>query len=329
MYGVSIASDSGRYLIGDAAQALVFIGKAAFSSASYSSDAPSIGKRRIFWRSGGNNQTSESTYTPSPSTGVAQYELVSNCDQPTRTTTWPIPDETAIAAYTISAPFRPIAFIAGNSLRRATVVSIKNAGGVVGSYSWEIKVLASYPTGDRAQVPLLELYCFCPQPNEALTGSGFATYLSDGAVAYASSRKLLNVRDTAIITGVSASGTAISSTHEFANGLAPQISKPAFMAADWLRVNCGYKTDRYFFGAGVTLDGSCLGERYHAYCDQTLVGAGFYISGGALTVVIVGTQVSAIGSLTTLPSYVGYQYTLTFSATLPFSIPIIDCTDYD
>lgn len=333
MHGLEIRNTGGRMLISTHAPALVYIGKATLETTLWMSEQASSGLEVYFYLSSGNVRYNESTYTPDPATGVHEVWLHSTCGQSARIE-WPVPDSAAIRTYLVYAPARPVVFIAAGSGASAVVASIHATGTTqagTGWPQWRIKVFAGYTEDTRSDLNALALYCFAQMPDETVSGHGLALWDADSRLCYSTSRRPVRIIDALTLNSVTG-GSGLSIDYDTDTGAVYTATKPAFLAADWLRAEW-YQTSPGTYGMGGwnSYYGVCSGSAYrYAILRQHICGLGFRVSGSSIVAAAGGAYFKELdwstGAPTPNPNGTYEQIT---THLLPMTIPIIDGADYD
>lgn len=342
-YGLITKNDNGNFLLTSENKAFVYNGKATKVGAVFNSDIVSFGRN---WYARDPNPgplswytTSVSPYdpphvfTPSPSTGVADIRLwwYAVLGGTYYSFGFYFSNDQAIITYEVWAPTKPIIFVQGPSGTGGNVLSCHNIGTMRGNdYKWSIKVIVSYPSGQRSQVDNLVLYTFVRMPDITLSSYGIVMRNSLNELCFATPKLPLVISDILSLNSISGSTmSTINVANTLSTGNALTISKPAFLAVDWFR-------------ATLTSSGASLvpisywhsGDyQYKSYgnwtamIQQRLISAGFNIKGGAVNI-----KLGAVGEVlynypTQSPNLQSISSIQTIN--LPFEIPIIDGSLYD
>lgn len=323
-YGIKLLGHNNHLLIDGDTKNLYFVGKATRRTNSgdtrYGSDFQStwVSMRRS------NNIEASGNYNSTGERWVYCLSETNGCS--TGSSKFTVPDETVYATYTISnCPQTPTVFIGTSGGNHGGVLGIRS----LGSNSWEIRVLISYPTGQRSQAFTgVDFYCFNPFTS-ATTGYGINVYGSNGSAVFSSGKKPLVIKDVVSIT--SFSGSNISNINVTGSGLSnpavaySSMSKPTFLNVDYARLKDN-KTFSFTWCGWDSYWGECDGcSSSTGSLTQWFLSAGVHVNPSNNNLVFQFTGIDADN-----PKCTGASSGITwYKQPLPIYIPVIDGADYD
>jgi len=315
VFGALFKPDNGQFLLSAESASLVFVGKATWLSTTIASSRPGYGLQRHFYRQSGALKSEDSTIS-SPN-GVYTLRVTDSCGN-SSTVTATMPDDVGYMEFSISCAEKPFVFIDG----AASIHAISSSGGI-----WVIRAYGKH-------TPLPTLYCFSTPVTAS--GNGMALYDSAGSLTYSTDYKPIVIKDFASVNSVSinAAQTGFDSDTTCNTDILDSLSKPAFLAVDWLRTDfvSNQRSRR------IDVYSSSLGCVYYFSCPYALMkitqrfaGAGFKYN--TATKVVDINVAGYENHSATINSCDGTATSSMFQnlqkAPLPLLIPIIDGAMYD